>query len=48
MKNAPVASLMHHNKVFLFQSDVRSHLYTPERHRFGETVCRARRNASLI
>ena len=36
--NAPVASLMHHNKVFLFQSDVRSHLFTPERHRFGETA----------
>jgi hypothetical protein len=36
--NAPVASLMHHNKVFLFQSDVRSHLFAPERHRFGETA----------
>ena len=36
--NAPVASLMHHNKVFLFQSDVRSHLFTPEKRRFGETA----------
>ena len=36
--NAPVASLMHHNKIFLFQSDVRSHLFTPKRHRFGETA----------
>ena len=36
--NAPVASLMHHNKIFMFQSDVRSHLFTPERHRFGETA----------
>lgn len=36
--NAPVASLMYHNKVFLFQSDVRSHRFTPEKHRFGETL----------
>ncbi|MCQ2391014.1 MAG: hypothetical protein MJ240_06300 [Kiritimatiellae bacterium] len=34
---APVASLMHHNKVYLYQSDVRSHKFGHPLKRFGET-----------
>lgn len=33
---APVASLRHHNKVYLFQSDVRSHRFGHPKKRFGE------------
>ena len=33
---APVASLRHHNKVYLFQADVRSHLFGHPKKRFGE------------
>ena len=34
---APVASLRHHNKVYLFQSDVRSHITKDVTKRFGDT-----------
>jgi len=33
---APVASLLHHNKVYLYQSDVRSHKLGHPQKRFGE------------
>ncbi len=36
--NAPVASLQHRNKIWLYQADVRSHLTGDPRKRFGDTA----------